>query len=323
MNKNYRRILNLLKRIYRTQNPVNHTFAFSYEDASIVRQQASDLIKTKLLSDEPVMICRFGSTELNCVLTYYFASQNRSLFGKATDYFRGVTNPFQWKDETINAMCNNAGFFPPSIELLEKFSKLMLEDMKLVDVLGTCLKNEKLLSHYLSNAVKVPLPDIEPYYHQNPWTDALEGKTVLVIHPYEESITKQYAKRKHLFKDKRILPDFELKTIKAVQSIANSKTEFETWFDAYDHMCNQISNTNFDVAIIGCGAYGFPLSAHVKRVGRKAVQMGGPTQIMFGIKGKRWEEHPFISTLINEHWVRPSQSETPFNYSKVEDGCYW
>lgn len=323
MDKNYGRILNLLKRIYRVRNPVKRTFAFSYADASVVGQQASDLIKIKLLSDEPLMICRFGSTELSCVLTYYFANQHRSPSGKAADYFRGVTSASRWKNEIIGAMCNNGGFFPPSIELLEKFSKLMLEDMKLVDILGTCLDEEKLLSHYLSNAVKVRLPDIEPYYHQNPWTDALEGKTVLVIHPYEESIIKQYAKRKLLFKDERILPDFELKTIKAVQSIANSKTEFTTWFDAYDYMCNQISDTDFDIAIIGCGAYGFPLSAHVKRVGKKAVQMGGPTQIMFGIKGKRWEEHPFISTLINEHWVRPSQSETPADYSKVEDGCYW
>ncbi len=44
----------------------------------------------------------------------------------------------------------------------------------------------------------------------------------------------------YLFKDKRVLPQFELKTIKAVQSIANNKTSFKTWFDAYDNMCEQI-----------------------------------------------------------------------------------
>ena len=26
---------------------------------------------------------------------------------------------------------------------------------------------------------------------------------------------------------------------------------------------------------LGCGAYGFPLAAHVKRMGKKAIHMGG------------------------------------------------
>jgi hypothetical protein len=44
---------------------------------------------------------------------------------------------------------------------------------------------------------------------------------------------------------------------------------------------------------------------------------------LFGIKGKRWENHEEISKLMNEHWIRPAQSETPANFAKVEDGCYW
>ena len=42
--------------------------------------------------------------------------------------------------------------------------------------------------------------------------------------------------------------------------------------------------------------------------------------MLFGIYGKRWEEE---SDLINEHWIRPSADETPQDYKKVEDGCYW
>jgi hypothetical protein len=79
----------------------------------------------------------------------------------------------------------------------------------------------------------------------------------------------------------------------------------------------------FDVAIIGCGAYGFPLAAHVKHLGKKAVHLGGATQVLFGIKGKRWLERDAVSQLINEHWVFPSEDETPAQFKNVEGGCYW
>jgi hypothetical protein len=323
MNKYIIKLLKLARKSYLQQfSPVTN-FGVSYDDAAYSNQTASDLIKEKLLNDEPVMICRFGSVELSCILNYYFIHDKGSFWDKSIKYIKGEIGYFWWDRESIVTMNINAGFFPPTIPMLEKFSLKMLEDIKCIDILGSWKKEEKILSKYLSHVIKIRLPDLEPYYHKNPWTEALKGKVVLVIHPYAESIKMQYEKRLTIFEDKRILPEFELKTIKAVQSIANNKTEYKSWFDAYDDMCRQISEINFDIAIIGCGAYGFPLAAHVKRIGKKSVHLGGPTQLLFGIKGKRWEDNGNISSLINEHWVKPLRSEFPENYSKVEDGCYW
>ena len=55
----------------------------------------------------------------------------------------------------------------------------------------------------------------------------------------------------------------------------------------------------FDVAIIGCGAYGMPLAAMLKQAGKQAIHLGGATQLLFGIKGKRWEEIKTIPHLID------------------------
>ena len=84
-------------------------------------------------------------------------------------------------------------------------------------------------------------------------------------------------------------------------------------------MENEISRKDFDVALIGCGAYGFPLAAYVKRLGKQAIHVGGPLQLYFGIKGKRWDN----SGLYNEYWISPSDNERPKNLNKVEGGCYW
>jgi hypothetical protein len=155
------------------------------------------------------------------------------------------------------------------------------------------------------------LHKLEPYYDANPWTEVLSGKKVLVIHPFAQTIEDQYKKRHLLFNDQRILPQFQLKTLKAVQTIANSNADFKNWFDAINNMKKQISECDFEIAIIGCGAYGLPLAAHVKRLGKKAFHLGGATQILFGIKGKRWETIPEVSKLMNDYWVRPNQTRRP------------
>ena len=88
-------------------------------------------------------------------------------------------------------------------------------------------------------------------------------------------------------------------------------------------MCLEISTLNFDIAIIGAGSYGLPLGSFIKQMGRQAVHLGGATQIMFGIKGRRWESKPFFQGLFNDSWVRPRDDETPSNSETVEGGCYW
>ena len=111
--------------------------------------------------------------------------------------------------------------------------------------------------------------------------------------------------------------------IKAVQSLAGEKNPFENWFQALEFMKDQILKKDFDIALIGCGAYGFPLAAHVKKIGKQAIHMGGSLQILFGIKGKRWDNHPVISKFYNEHWVRPRAEDKPKKSHLVEDDCYW
>lgn len=51
--------------------------------------------------------------------------------------------------------------------------------------------------------------------------------------------------------------------------------------------------------------------------------MGGVLQMMFGIRGNRWDKDPKASALYNEYWVSPSKESVPKNSDIVEQGCYW
>ena len=90
-------------------------------------------------------------------------------------------------------------------------------------------------------------------------------------------------------------------------------------------MYHEAMKIPFDVAILGCGAYGLPLAVMLKRAGKPAIYMGGSTQLLFGIKGRRWDLHfPEVVALYNDYWVRPSEEETPKNINANEDqGAYW
>ena len=74
---------------------------------------------------------------------------------------------------------------------------------------------------------------------------------------------------------------------------------------------------DYDIALIGCGAYGFPLAAYAKKTGHQAVHIGGSLQLLFGIKGKRWEKSGcytihcnYEDLLKNPAWVRPSEYDS-------------
>lgn len=269
----------------------------------------SAVIFDALSGTQPAMVGRFGSTEIKAVLFPLMPSIVQCFI----------------RQRVFTSMHDLSGFFPATNQTIKKFSDLMIDDMKQLDILGSWRIEERLLLKNFPSANRVALNSLEPYLSENPWSEGLSGLKVLVIHPFNFTIERQYnEKRALLFKDQRVLPEFKsLETIKAVQTVAGQKSEYADWFEALDSMKAAIDGKDFDVAIIGCGAYGFPLAAHVKRMGKKSIHMGGATQLLFGIKGKRWDNHPLISPLYNEYWVRPASEDVPVNANKVENGCYW
>jgi len=315
-------ILKVLRQLYHILYPDSSAFGRNWKMFS-AKEYANELIYNKLIDEKPCMLARFGSTEMLCLTNYLGVTQHKK-FKNYKSYIKSQTPPWWWEASTIQQMQQWSGFFPAKINKIEQFCELMLNDIPQLDILGSWLKEESFVSKEMGNAKKLVLEDIEPFFSPNPWTRALEGKKVLVLHPFDETIKQQYLKRKLLFEN-NLLPNFELKTIKAVQSIAGVQTEFSDWFEALEFMKAQINSIDYDICIIGAGAYGFALAAHVKRMGKKAIHLGGVTQLLFGIKGKRWEEYvvwPYTN-LYNEHWVRPGEKEKPKNAEVVEGACYW
>src|SRR5690606_17357822 len=132
-----------------------------------------------------------------------------------------------------------------------------------------------VINNYCENSKITEFDNLRIMATQNSWGKALEGKKVLIVHPFEDSIKKQFQYREKLWENPNILPPFELITYKAVQTIAGNNThQFKNWFDALELMVTEIAEIDFDIAIVGCGAYGFPLAAQIKKMGKKAFHLG-------------------------------------------------
>lgn len=275
----------------------------NYNKTILNEQHCNDLIREYFSLDKPFFVGRSGLTE--CSIVSYAIKQKKTI-------------PEQIKKNAFNV----AGIYPIDNENLINFAHYYANCMKNLDIVAVMpgMDYDWLVNTYCPNAHYARLWGLEPYHFSNPWSELLEDKNVLVIHPFESSIINNYKNRDKLFDHPKVLPTFNLKTIKAEQNIGDNSANF---FEIIKRTQDKIMHVDFDVAIVGCGAYGLPLASFIRTLNKTAIHMGGATQILFGIIGKRWENYIQFKKIINRYWTRPLPEETPTDYLKLEDGSYW
>ena len=282
---------------------------FKRERLSVI--QGSQMISDSISRGVPFFAGRFGASELNLL--------RQIDFGKDSD-----------KQKALSQLCLWSGFFPEKMTLTDEFYDIMKQSISNIDLIGTWSlpMEDYYVNKYTSIQCKTAFMDVvDPRTClENPWSAVLKGKKVLVVHPFKDTIEKQYARREYLYDNPGFLPEFDLQVFRAVQTIAGEKDDrFASWFEALDYMMDEIAKLEFDVALIGCGAYGFPLGSRIKKMGKQAIHVGGILQTLFGISGGRWDIYKDgrNAKFRNEYWVYPSEDETPKNASAIEGGAYW
>lgn len=282
-----------------------------YGDREILStEEGRKHIIAKAKSGEPFMVGRYGTSEGRALAEYF-----QIKLGLRKDYL----------PRTKKFLCCNAGFFPDDTKSINKWGELLAELSPQCDILGIMnfYCEGWIVENLCPNAILMPNGGIAS--GSKGYTHCLEGKKILVVHPMNQTIEAQYFnKRALIFPGSNALPEFVLETLKAVNTQADeTDPRFPTWFDALDYMTEEIAKKDFDIALIGCGAYGFPLAARVKQMGKSAIHMGGAVQHLFGIKSARGDMNNYIKNLYNDAWVYPDESDRPKGYEKVEGGCYW
>ncbi len=204
---------------------------------------------------------------------------------------------------------------------LRRYYDIVTDALAELDAIGT------FPDMFMGDAVMANVPNIAEkllfdvdaldtlHEHVNPfWTKALYQKKVLVVSPFYKEIMAQYPKRNLLWPDGR-LPSFELDYDPSIW-VDDHPGDY---FDALECITERVLKKDFEVAILGCGELGLPLAASIKRSGRSAIQLGSVIHILFGLKGKRFDD----KGIYNEYWIRPGEDTKPTYSDTIDDNTYW
>lgn len=268
--------------------------------------EGNDLINLYFRKDKPFIVGRIGISEMMAVNSY-------------------IKNSFV-DNGICSLLANNAGVYGNCCHkfIIEYIDSIKDNEFHVFWDLKNEIETQKqIFNKYSSNSIIISNRAVEPFHFEKPWSINLQDKKVLVISPFADSIQYQYKNKDKIWKNKEILPFFNLITYSSVQSIGNQGPHSD-WMESLAIMKDEISKIDFDVALLGCGAYGMPLASFInKKLKKTSIYVGGSLQILFGIKGKRWDVHPDVNKYYNEFWIRPTDKETPSNFHVVEGGTYW
>lgn len=274
-------------------------------DAGRAIYQALDLA---LCTDEPLLVGRNGSTELETMLGFIPPAQNTILLECA-----GIWNNFEsWMEAAKVATLSAdiyAGFW---YSLVADKEKQWLKD---------------------TTSIKVPLTALESYYVERPlrWTRLLIGQRVAIVSPFANTCVSQYACRKAIWGDEAdtvLPPNMTLLPVQTgfAPRIAAGRMEWPAhvtnWSQAVDHVVTEVHSQSPRVVLIGCGGLGMLIATRLKAMGYICIVVGGALQVYFGIKGRRWADTQ-VAEFWNDAWTIPPEAESPRDPNMIEGGCYW
>jgi len=224
-----------------------------------------------------------------------------------------------------------SGVFPPTIKQLENFqaeySKALFDSDFHVDFAGESVLN--LLNESTKLKQTFPLEILDPVLLASrgikPWSMALEGKKILVVHPQPLTILKQSQNLVELH-SVPVLGKCEIKSLAPPQTNGLSISRNLDWKSRLDFfntlIDEQISVERPDLALVAAGAYGLPICSHLKKRGISSIYVGGALQILFGIWGNRWRGNPEYEKIATNNWINSSENKV-FGSKFIEKGSYW
>ncbi len=233
----------------------------------------------------------------------------------------------------------HAGIFPMNRDgTLGRWRAAAIAATKAADVLAAGWyeplrkrETEFLVKEYV-HARLIGLRDLEPYYvpYYQQWTRLLEGHKVAVLTSFAQSAAEQIVKAEEIWGSHGVLPrtcDWAFLQTGHPPCLAQGLNEWPagiwSWEDAVEFCVARVIRSGARFCLIGCGGIGMIVAHRLKERGIICIVLGGAIQVLFGIKGRRWEKHDVISKFWNDAWVWPKLTETPRGASQIEGGCYW
>ena len=239
-----------------------------------------------------------------------------------------ATQMLKKDNEIYGQMATNAGFFG-SKEELKVWKK------KMYCALLNCDLNLRVVScpsFYVCDDV---LNNLQLFCPTLPYIEDIEFWKSLIINlntnnlcfvSYFSEEMKERAPmiKKKIFTDKKTEwhdtnPSL-WKFVYSENTIKGNEPKDLSYTEVYNDLLKRCLDADAQIYFLACGCYGMPLCDDLKKHGKKAVYVGGFLQLLFGLKGSRWDSRELVNQYYNKHWKYPSK--IPKNAEQVEGWCY-
>jgi len=256
----------------------------------------NNLLINNLLTKNGFMALRQGNVETTAIL------QKEGIYDKmyTNAGFYGNENHFKkWKNEYIRALYNM--------------------DIHL-DVM-TC--KSFVVCGDLLTKLNIWCPTLAYIEYIDYWVDIVKilmdnNKKICIVSYFSEEMKTQFKKINKIFTHVD-LTNLKLEFVETWNTIKGNEPHKNS-IQTLELLKEKIDKTNSDIYLISAGCYGVPLCNHIKSKNKNSVYVGGLLQMLFGLRGSRWDERPFMNKYYNEHWKYPNKK--PKNYEIVEEWCY-
>jgi hypothetical protein len=269
---------------------------------------------------------KIGSAELGTIIVYL---QRKKIYMPYSVKLR--------KEITVNAGLWEYGKFSLD-EVMDMYAEEMIKSLKVFDAISPWIpfmKDEESLIHKYccpDPCVKIHSRAFEPFYTpENMYSREMIQGPIAVVSPFAKTISRQLEKRRLLFPVPLWLESQEIIPIQGYYGPyldsgkgCYSKEILEKGpFIAMDLLAEEVIKSGAKYCLVGIGGLSLLLVSRLKKAGIIAIHTGGGTQIIFGVRGNRWQTHNVISKFFNDNWAFPSKEEVPTNANNVERACYW
>ena len=158
-------------------------------------------------------------------------------------------------------------------------------------------KREDMIGHKFSHKTKIweSLRNVIYFMFHNPWSLALEGKRLLIISPYADTMSKS-------------------KASVSANLLKNNSYSFWKW-DKNINPSNALKRTleycnarkdEYDIALIDADMISNAISGELYKIRKSSINMGEDLCLLFGLyKQTHYQEFPeFFNLKINQNWVK-------------------
>ena len=303
-------IMSCIVNVIKKYSKINQKYDFIYNN-----NIGASVLSKQIESPNKFIVSRIGGLELDLYLMYKtmgiqecMNSATFSQMKKYAGYFDVNNNPANIEkyvqlfekcyknSQTVMIANSSLESHIKMITILNPYYTIHQPRAEYHPVIQTLLANKSVVSYHL----------LESFNYLNNWFSSLDGKKILIVSTFDNEIQEQLNIKDQLFSNHFLKKYPNFKSVEYVHTyltLDDFEKPYSDWFETYNSYCRQIATKDFDIALVFCGCYAYPISNYIyENMHKSSIIVGGIGQLLFGIRGSRWET-PYFQRLYNDKWT--------------------